>query len=71
VQSGTIKVVYGTPIPTRGMGPEQRDALKTLVRDAIARGYDPALQKTPTSSSREHAGVRADVSAQPGARSSA
>jgi 1-acyl-sn-glycerol-3-phosphate acyltransferase len=71
VQSGTIKVVYGTPIPTRGMGPEQRDALKTLVRDAIARGYDPALQKTPTSGSRDHAGVRTDVSAQPGARSSA
>jgi 1-acyl-sn-glycerol-3-phosphate acyltransferase len=44
VHSGTIKVVYGKPIPTEGMGAEQRDALKALVREAIAHGYDPVLQ---------------------------
>lgn len=45
VHSGTIKVVYGAPIPTLGMVPEQRNELKQLVRDAITRGYDPAFQK--------------------------
>jgi 1-acyl-sn-glycerol-3-phosphate acyltransferase len=47
IHSGTIKIRYGAPIPTRGMRPEQRNELKTLVRDAIARGYDPSLQHTP------------------------
>lgn len=47
IHSGTIKVVYGAPIPTRGMRPEQRNELKGLVRDAITRGYDPAFQKAP------------------------
>jgi 1-acyl-sn-glycerol-3-phosphate acyltransferase len=54
VHSGTIKVVYGAPIPTRGMAPEQRNELKERVRDAITRGYDPAFQKTP-------AALRADA----------
>jgi 1-acyl-sn-glycerol-3-phosphate acyltransferase len=44
IHSGRIKVRYGAPIPTRGMAPEQRSELKALVRDAIQRGYDPALQ---------------------------
>jgi 1-acyl-sn-glycerol-3-phosphate acyltransferase len=44
INSGTIKVTYGLPIPTQGMAAEQRNELKTLVREAIARGYDPAFQ---------------------------
>jgi 1-acyl-sn-glycerol-3-phosphate acyltransferase len=48
VHSGRIKVRYGAPIPTRGMVPAQRNELKSLVRDAIARGYDPALQRVPS-----------------------
>ena len=47
VHSGTIKVVYGAPIPTEGMRPEQRGELKDRVREAITRGYDPSLQATP------------------------
>ena len=44
VHSGTLKVAYGTPIPTRGMTAEQRGELKDLVRAAIERGFDPAFQ---------------------------
>lgn len=44
VHSGTIKVVYGRPIPTRGLDARQRNALKQRVRDAIAQGYDATLQ---------------------------
>jgi len=44
VHGGTIKVVYGAPIPTRGLGLEERHALKDGVREAIERGYDAALQ---------------------------
>jgi 1-acyl-sn-glycerol-3-phosphate acyltransferase len=44
VQSGTIKVVYGEPIPTRGLGVDDRHRLKDLVRAAIERGYDVVLQ---------------------------
>jgi 1-acyl-sn-glycerol-3-phosphate acyltransferase len=44
IRSGTIKVRYGAPIPTAGMGTEQRGALKARVREAIVRGFDPALQ---------------------------
>ena len=47
VHSGTIKVVYGAPIPTEGMRPEQRSELKDRVREAITRGYDPSMQATP------------------------
>ena len=46
VHSGTIKVVYGAPIPTAGLRAEQRNELKERVRDAIARGFDEALQRT-------------------------
>lgn len=44
VYSGTIKVVYGAPIPTEGMRTDQRHELKDRVRAAIERGYDPGLQ---------------------------
>jgi 1-acyl-sn-glycerol-3-phosphate acyltransferase len=47
VHSGTIKVVYGAPIPTEGMRPEQRGELKDRVREAILCGFDPSLQTTP------------------------
>jgi 1-acyl-sn-glycerol-3-phosphate acyltransferase len=57
VRSGTIKVTFGAAIPTRGMRPEQRGELKARVRDAIARGYDPALQAASGA-------VRADAAAQ-------
>jgi len=44
VHSGTIKVAYGAPIPTRGLRVEDRHALKERVREAIERGYDASLQ---------------------------
>ena len=44
VHSGTIKVSYGKPIPTQGLGVEDRHALKDRVRKAIEQGYDAALQ---------------------------
>jgi 1-acyl-sn-glycerol-3-phosphate acyltransferase len=71
VQSGTIKVVYGAPIPTQGMVPEQREELKTLVRAALERGYDPVLQGAPA---HAHAGERSgaeSVAGPPRMRSSA
>lgn len=46
IHSGTIKVVYGAPIPTAGLRPEQRNELKARVRDAIVRGYDAEFQHT-------------------------
>ena len=57
VHSGTIKVVYGPPIPTEGMRAEQRGELKARVRDAIERGFDPSLQRRPSatpSAARSH-----------------
>jgi 1-acyl-sn-glycerol-3-phosphate acyltransferase len=44
IESGVVKVVYGKPIETRGIGLEERKALAEVVRRAIARGYDPAYQ---------------------------
>jgi 1-acyl-sn-glycerol-3-phosphate acyltransferase len=44
VQNGTIKVAYGKPIPTRGLGVDDRHALKDRVRGAIEGGYDASLQ---------------------------
>jgi 1-acyl-sn-glycerol-3-phosphate acyltransferase len=44
VESGRVKVVYGKAIETAGFGLEGREALKRSVRDAIAAGFDPALQ---------------------------
>ena len=44
ILSGTVKITYGEPIATTGLGAEDRHALKERVRDAIRRGYDPDLQ---------------------------
>ena len=44
IESGRVKITYGAPIPTAGLGVEDRHALKERVRAAIARGYDPELQ---------------------------
>jgi 1-acyl-sn-glycerol-3-phosphate acyltransferase len=68
VHSGTIKVAYGAPIPTAGLGTEQRNVLKEQVRAAIARGYDPVLQRLARAASTDDA---SRVSTQPPMRSSA
>lgn len=47
VHPGVVKIVYGKPIPTRGVRIEERGSLKTRVREAIAHGYDVALQGPP------------------------
>jgi len=47
VYSGTAKIAFGKPIPTRGLGLAQRNALKARVREAIAQGYDVGLQGAP------------------------
>lgn len=44
VRSGTIKVVYGAPIPTAGLAARDREHLKQRVAEAIRAGYDPELQ---------------------------
>ncbi|HEY8122828.1 MAG TPA: lysophospholipid acyltransferase family protein [Myxococcota bacterium] len=44
VRSGTIKIVYGEPIPTAGLGARDREALKQRVAEAIQAGYDAELQ---------------------------
>jgi 1-acyl-sn-glycerol-3-phosphate acyltransferase len=44
IESGRIRIHYGTPIPTRGLGLDDRAKLKAAVRDAIELGYDPELQ---------------------------
>jgi 1-acyl-sn-glycerol-3-phosphate acyltransferase len=45
IESGVVKVVYGKPIETRGLGVEARKALQGVVRRAIEQGYDPAYQE--------------------------
>ena len=44
IESGTVKVVYGKPIPTEGLEVSARHQLKEVVRTAIAQGFDPELQ---------------------------
>jgi 1-acyl-sn-glycerol-3-phosphate acyltransferase len=44
VESGTVKVVYGKPILTEGLGVADREALKARVRSAILEGYDRRYQ---------------------------
>jgi 1-acyl-sn-glycerol-3-phosphate acyltransferase len=44
VESGVVKIVYGKPIPTEGLGPDDRNDLKACVREAILSGFDPDLQ---------------------------
>jgi 1-acyl-sn-glycerol-3-phosphate acyltransferase len=46
VHRGTVKITYGKPIPTRGLGLADRRALSDHVRDAIAQGYDLSYQGT-------------------------
>jgi len=48
VESGRVKVVYGKPIETRGLGLDDREALKRLVRAQIEAGLDRALQPPPS-----------------------
>lgn len=45
VDSGRVKIVYGKPIATRGVGLEGRKGLARRVREAIAQGYDVAYQR--------------------------
>jgi 1-acyl-sn-glycerol-3-phosphate acyltransferase len=45
IDSGLIRVRYGKPIPTEGLGADDSGALKQRVREAIAAGYDPELQE--------------------------
>jgi len=47
VHPGTVKIVFGKPIPTRGLTKDERNQLKARVREAIAAGYDVAYQGTP------------------------
>jgi 1-acyl-sn-glycerol-3-phosphate acyltransferase len=45
VHSGCLKVVIGRPIPTRGLGVDDRHALKARVAEALVAGFDPELQE--------------------------
>lgn len=47
VESGTVKIVYGKPIPTAGLGVDDRESLKEQVRQAIFRGFDWDYQPPP------------------------
>jgi 1-acyl-sn-glycerol-3-phosphate acyltransferase len=44
IERGVIRVHYGKPIATAGLGVEDRGALKQTVREAILAGFDPELQ---------------------------
>lgn len=44
VESGTVKIVYGKPIATRGLTVDDREELKRRVRASIEAGYDRAFQ---------------------------
>lgn len=45
IESGTILVRYGKPIPTASLDLDDRARLKDTVREAIAAGLDPELQR--------------------------
>lgn len=45
IESGTVKIVYGKPIPTRGFTLEDRNELKARVRESILAGYDRSFQQ--------------------------
>lgn len=45
VESGTVKITYGKPVPTEGLGVEDREELKARVRQAILAGYDWDYQR--------------------------
>ena len=44
IESGRIHVRYGEPIPTAGLGVEDRKQLKDRVRRAIEAGFDSVLE---------------------------
>ena len=44
IDSGTLRVVYGKPIPTAGLSIEDRGQLKAEVRQAVSCGMDPVLE---------------------------
>jgi 1-acyl-sn-glycerol-3-phosphate acyltransferase len=44
IESGRIHVRYGEPIPTAGLGVDDRQELKERVRKAITAGFDPGLE---------------------------
>jgi 1-acyl-sn-glycerol-3-phosphate acyltransferase len=46
-QAGTVRIVFGKPIPSRGVRLDERNELKARVRAAIAAGYDVELQGPP------------------------
>jgi 1-acyl-sn-glycerol-3-phosphate acyltransferase len=45
IESGSVLIRYGTPIPTEKFGAEDREELKRVVRRAIESGLDPELQR--------------------------
>jgi 1-acyl-sn-glycerol-3-phosphate acyltransferase len=47
VESGTVKIVYGKPIPTAGLGVDDREDLKKEVRQTIFQGFDWDYQPAP------------------------
>lgn len=47
VESGTMKVTYGKPIPTAHLEVEDRQALKQQVKEAIEAGFDWDYQDAP------------------------
>ncbi len=49
IESGRIQVRYGEPIPTAGLGLEDRQRLKELTRAAIMAGFEPEPDRVPTS----------------------
>jgi 1-acyl-sn-glycerol-3-phosphate acyltransferase len=48
IDSGRVLVRYGKPIPTAGLGVDDRVALKRRVREAILECFDPELQGLPS-----------------------
>lgn len=44
IEKGEILVRYGEPIPTAGLGPDDREELKRRVREAIEAGIDRSRQ---------------------------
>jgi 1-acyl-sn-glycerol-3-phosphate acyltransferase len=47
IESGRVRILYGEPIPTAGLGLAARGELKDRVRRAIVAGFDPDLQGAP------------------------
>ena len=44
IESGRIHIHYGEPIPTAGLGLDDRQRLKQRARDAILAGFEPELE---------------------------